>query len=392
MELHYDDAFNPLPASLSQEPAFNNDISIQFYEKGIPQPAADDMDRLYQNLYSSYAQFAMTRDLGAVHTYVARRGGDPLAVLVFEKQGRSIRVVNSVIKLDQQETARFVREVFSRFPDVGAVSFHAVQAEFTSLPLPMQRYRRSEDIVVSLPPTINEYLDSLGKSTKKNVKYYMNKLKRNYPSFEYRVYQGKDITEQLVRDIVEVKRARMADKNQVMTGDDGEIERIMKIARVHGLVGVATIDDKVAAGSIGYLIGGHAFGGVLAHDPQYDSYWIGMLCCYQTISACIERGCKEYHFQWGKDEYKFRLLGVQRDLFDVVVYRSTAHMLLHPSLALRTEVGGRFREFKDWLTDPQNSEKLAARAANGTMRFVKQLRGQTAPKKNESSPAETADA
>ncbi|MES2932321.1 MAG: hypothetical protein V4805_02375, partial [Pseudomonadota bacterium] len=57
-------------------------------------------------------------------------------------------------------------------------------------------------------------------------------------------------------------------------------------------------------------------------------YRLGMLYRYLTISECIKQNGSECHFLWGRQEYKFSFLGVQRDLHELVIYRSRLRYLL----------------------------------------------------------------
>jgi len=339
-------------------------VVISWHDNQLPELVGVEMDKLYQNLYSSYAQFSVSGDLNNVSTYVARTSDKKaIAIFLFRKEGDRVEVINSVIKINEEEIHRFVKNVFETFRSVKVISFHAVQTQLHAFPFPHHKINFSEDIVVPLPDTGQEYLDSLGKNTKKNVKYYSNKLKRNFPSFEYKVYEKEDVEEHHILDIIKIKNNRMADNSKSMTIDEKEIQRLIHLVKLCGFVGVATIDGRVCAGSIGYRIGENAFGGVIAHDLAYDDYWIGMLCCYLTICASIDMGCREYHFLWGRDEYKYRWLGVQRDLDNLTIYRSWMQLVLHCGTAFSAVLQGRKRQAKLWLLDPENKEKHLSRFA-----------------------------
>jgi hypothetical protein len=351
--------FSDAVSSVSTE---TESVVISWYDNELLESIGVEMDQLYQNLYSSYAQFGVSGDINNVGTYVARTNDKKaLAIFVFRKVKDKVQVINSVIKISEEEIHRFAKNVFATFRSVNIISFHAVQTELHTLSVPHHKINFSEDIVVPLPDTVQEYLDSLGKNTKKNVKYYSNKLKRNFPSFEYKVYEKEDVDERHIMDIIKIKNTRMADNSKSMTIDEKEIQRIIQLVRLCGFVGVATIDGRVCAGSIGYRIGENAFGGVIAHDLSYDDYWIGMLCCYLTICASIDMGCKEYHFLWGRDEYKYRWLGVQRDLDNLTVYRSWTQLTLHCGTVLRAAIQGYKRQTKLWLLDPENKKKRLSR-------------------------------
>lgn len=110
-----------------------------------------------------------------------------------------------------------------------------------------------------------------------------------------------------------------------------------------------TIDGQVCAGTINYRVADNYFLQVVAHAPAYDDYGLGTLCCYLTICECIARRGDEYHFLWGRYEYKYRLLGVERDLSHLLIYRSRLHMALNGRTTLRHLYGGKMYELRDWM-------------------------------------------
>lgn len=101
------------------------------------------------------------------------------------------------------------------------------------------------------------------------------------------------------------------------------------------MLSLLRLDGRICAGTINFRAGDNYFLEVIAHDPAYNDYRLGTLCCYLTICECIAREGKEYHFLWGAHDYKFRLLGVQRELDHLTIYRSRRHALLYPRTVWR---------------------------------------------------------
>lgn len=304
-------------------------LSITIYENAVPPFVEAAMERLYQNLYASVLWLKIMGAAERLHTYVVSEGGLPVTILLFRTNGPRVMVVNNVIQICAVEIGRFSKAIFARFGKVGVISFKTIQTDLTHLDFPYQRFNTSENIVLSLPKSADAYVAALGKNTRKNVRYYLNRVKRCFPTFEYKLLERDKIAETQVLDILRLKNNRMLGKPYADTREDAETRRILKLVAARGMVGVITIDGKICAGSIGYRVGNHTFGSVLAHDLRYDGYWIGMLCCFLTICESINLGCEEYHFLWGPDDYKFRMLGVQRDLDNVIVYRSPRQVVLN---------------------------------------------------------------
>lgn len=335
-------------------------MHVSIYENNVPMFVEAALEQLYENLYSSLIQLRVLGRADDLSAYVATDNGKAIAILLFRLERGRARVINNVIEIREAEVARFVGCMFDRFKAINVILFQAVQTDVRQLAYPYQRFNSSEDIVLTLPRSADDYVASLGKNTRKNVKYYLNRAKRSFPTFEYKLYERGNVCEAQVLDILRLKCGRLAGKNITSGIDEKETERTLQLVRARGLVGIITIDGKVCAGSIGYRVGTNSFGGVLAHDLAYDGYWIGMLCCYLTIVECIAIGCREYHFLWGQDEYKYRMLGVQRDLDDLTVYRSRTQIVLNVGTACKAAWKGYSRRGKCWLRDAKAGDgKLA---------------------------------
>ncbi len=346
-------------------------ITTAFYENDVPAFVEAEMERLYGNIFSSLAKFTIDGHTSNATVYAVRKGGNVTTILLFRRSNGKVEVINEAIKLDEEDIRRFVNAIFSTFESVDVISFHAIQTAIHTLPYPYQQFNCLEDIVLTLPSTPQEYLASLGKNMRTSIKRYMKKVEQNFPSFCYEIYIAEDIAEQHIRDIVTLSSARMVAKNKVSLHDEKKTEQLIRLVKLHGVVGVATIGSRVCAGVICSRSRENYFMHVIAHDPQYDDYRLGKLCCYRTICDCIQRGGKEFHFLWGRYEYKYKLMGVQRDLDRVAVYRSRAHFLLHGDFALKMAFKGYGRQLKRWLLDPKRMDNFLARCATTIVNCVR---------------------
>jgi hypothetical protein len=296
---------------------------------------------------------------GPISTYVARANDAIISIFLFTLSARSVQVLNEMIALERAEVERFASHIFNRFSGVDIILFNAVAAGFTRLALPFQRHRMSEDIVLTMPPTAQEYLASLGKSTRKTIKGYSNRLRRAFPSFRYQVFEGGQVDVRHILDIIAFKRQRLAARNKASGIDQEETQRLIALVRRYGLVGVATIDGRICAGAISCRVGGHYFMLLSAHDPQYDSYRLGMLCCYFAVCDCIARGGSECHFLRGRYGYKTMLLGQRRDFHRLLIYRSHVHMLRNPGIVLKTACAAALRQAGIWLRHNPSLARMA---------------------------------
>lgn len=351
---------------------------VSLYENAVPPFVGPELESLYEHVFSSLAQFRIYSGISDnTHTYVARQEGKVIAVLLFRCEGRCATVLNEQIAMSSDAIDRFTRYVFERFCTIDKLVFPAIRSEVRQLAFPSQEFYRTEDIVLKLPPTPEDYLASLGKATRKNMKYHGNRLRRNYPGLEFRVFIDGDIPDQHVRNIVELNRARMAAKNKLSEIDAKETDRLVRLVRRGGLVSAMLLAGRVVAGTVCSRVGGNYFMHINAHDPMYDDARLGKLCCFMTINDCITRHGKEFHFMWGRFEYKYLLLGVQQDFNELVIYRSTARLLLHGRSALLTAFNGYGREWKFRLLDladhPENGN-LAERTLSRLLNHARNLK------------------
>jgi len=356
----------------------HSESDIRVYENAIPPFVESELVRLYAHLYSSVAQFAVYGDItGNISTYVARRTGVPHTILLLRHERDKVHVLNQQIDVGDAEMGQFARYIFATYPRVNTIHFHAVRTRLQRFAFPYQQLTISEDIVVALPDCSDKYVAALGKATRKNLKHHLSRLKRSIPELVHTVYERDEANEQQIRNIVALNHARMAGKNKLSYIDEAETERIVNLVKRCGLVSVMSRGGRVCAGVICYRIGDNYFSLVNGHDPDYNDYRLGTLCFYQTIIACIERGGKEFHFMWGQYEYKYMLLGVQRDLNDVVLYRSHAQLLRNGGQAMQIAFNARLRSVKFWLLQQAMSQRnrgVTARIAARALHVLKALR------------------
>ena len=359
----------------TQSRAAAEELSFEYYENEVPAFVEAELERLYGNIFSSLTHFRVYGDAENAHTYVAREGGEMVAVFLFRRKNARVQVINEGMRIDESAGILFADYIFSRFRSVNSISFHAVETTIARLPFPCHRFNILEDIVLSMPDTIDKYQARLGKATQRYINRYLNKLKREFPSFCYEVYSGQEVQEQVVRDIVRFNRSRMADKNKISDQSEEETQRLFQLIQRCGFIGLIRLDGVVRAGTINFTSGKNYFLAMIAHDPAFNEYRLGTLCCYLTICECIARGGNEYHFLWGQYDYKYRLQGVQRNLDHLVVYRSPACVLFDGQLILKNAYLDYARRVRVWLHDIKRQDSVGSRLLGQVHKFVRGMKG-----------------
>jgi hypothetical protein len=353
--------------------------AVECHMNAVPDFVGPEIDRLYGHLFCSFCNFHALDDLSGVSTYVVRRDGVPITVFLFRLEASQVTVISEFIKLGSAEIQRFADTMFGKFPSVQRICFNKIEQCMPTAsamvrqpsPYPTLRLNRTEDIVVKLPASVAQYQASLGKNMRRNIKRYSSTLEQDFPSYQYRVYIADEISEQDVRAIIKLNWARMAGKNIVSRIDEDETQWVIALAKQRGIVGVATIEGVVCGGAIGFRIGDDYFMHIIAHDPAYNDYSLGILCYYLTICEGIARGGRQFHLLSGRYEYKFRLLGELRDIVRVDVYRNRFCMLVQWRRVLATQLQGFAYHARIWLLDAERRDDAASRMAS---RVLKRLR------------------
>lgn len=338
--------------------------AIAIYENQVPAFVEAELERLYGTLFSTLAYFRACGGLDGVKTYVARRNGVVSAVFLFRREGERVQMINEGMVLDADEIRRFAQHMFHAPDPAGVIVFHAVQTASTLDGYLHQRYFCAEDFIVELPDTPEAYLARLGSATRKNIKRHKNRIERDFPSFQHRMVDGRTVDEQHVRTIIELNRARMAGKNKASFIDESVTQEILRLTRECGVVYLATIDGRVCAGTIIFRVGSSYISKVNAHDPRYDDYRLGMVCCYLGVCAAIGEGARRFHFGQGRYEYKVALLGEHHGFDRIVLYRSPLHLLLNAKTAYSSAAAGyRLRANRWFLHGTAHGTSLFWRAA-----------------------------
>jgi ribosomal protein S8 len=293
---------------------------------------------------------------------------------LFRRENQAIHVMNEFIELQAIDISLFSQFVFSNFKSISIIFFSAIKLSAKNLTFPYQKYDSTEDMILNLPGSVPEYLEKLGNSTRRNIKRYVNKIEREHPSFEFKFFEKGAVTQQQIEQIIKYKITAMTKKGKKTRADQLEVGRILDMVKTcEGLIGIAEIDGQIRGGEIICRVGDNYFSMIGAHDLTYDKYSLGTIGCYLTICECIARKGKKFHFLWGRESYKKRLLAVQEEFQNAIVYRSALHMIKNSNVALNELCKASIRKVKFWLLDRIDKHGFISRAAITAMRNIRRI-------------------
>lgn len=362
---------DPLSKKLA---ASSRDVTIFCYEDAVPSFVEVELDHLYKHVNSSLSHYAVRRKAQRASTYVARRGVQPIAILLFKRERRKVSVINEMIDIAPEELERFAAYIFARYASVAVISFSLIGKNIGRPSFPWQQYEISEDIVLSLPATPDAYLESLSPKTRRNVRRYLRAIARDYPTFRFEAYARGDVKEQHIYDLINLKKLNIDQKHMKFGMAADDLNWIVQQAKLTGLVTVALIDGRVCGGSVSVQVDDHYFGQVIAYDPMYAKYSPGILCCYQAICDQIVRGAAESHLCWGRYQYKYKLNGVLRERASLDIYRSRAAYCRHAGVVLAKALKTRFQEWKKRLLAMEHEEGAESRFGPTLVRTLRSIK------------------
>ena len=332
-------------------------IAGQIYEHQVPPQAMDGLERLYGSLYACW-RFLRLCDPVLPHSWIAYRRGELAGVLLFRINAGQIRVLTEMFTLDAITAAAFARDVFSRYRDAGEIDFNAIGLSLPFSRLACQHFAFSENYVLALPESVDSYRQALGKSTRKTLRGYGNRLLRDHPGFEWRCSLSdtlpRHVQRALVQQLQAFKRASMAARGKHAQIDAKETTQLLLMAADCGMFGLGTINGKLCAGSLALRIGDSYVMMLCSADPAFSSYRLGLLACYWSLCDCITQGAQQCHLLWGRYRYKEQLLARPVSLHRLRIYRSRWHMLCRPLGIAAMAVRGLSQRSRSWLQNELN--------------------------------------
>lgn len=352
-----------------------------FHENDVPEFAIAALDRLHGSLFASVRHLQLCNDFYPLpHTWVCYQQGEITGVLLFRIEASRALVLTEMFMLSQVQAEAFARSVFARYPLLKTISFNAICPQFEALTFPAQSYVFSENYILDLPADAETYLASLGKSSRKTINGYGNRLRKDQADFSWEASCFAELpalTQQmLVHRLQQFKRDSMKARNKEAVIDAEESRRMVQLASECGLFGMAKINGELCGGSLSCRIGDNYVMLLSAADPLMEHYRLGLLICYWSVCDCIVRGASQCHLLWGRYQYKSQLLAKPHDLVRLTVYRSRWQMMFMPAIFLRMAVRKKWYRLRQWLLHevqqrPDFSSRLITRVITFAVRRVR---------------------
>lgn len=316
-------------------------LTREFHRWPLPGYVWPALERRYHSIFCSEPQLRIHGGLTPlIEAWVCRRDGRIATLILFERHGRCVRVLNEVFDISADELREFADAVFHHHRELQALEVRA--AFFDSTP---GRYvcltaEMSDDYQLRLPSSVDAWMTSLSSRTREKIRAYLRRAQRQQPGFRFRAITNGAIEDAQLKRVIEFNRARMKAKQRRFGMTDLDERNLFRMMRERGLLSVIEIDGEIRAGLLCTLAGDDITMHVIAHDPAFDDLRLGFLCCALTVQEAINRQLRCFHFLWGRYDYKTRLGGERKVLSRVLLLRSPVTVLAQPKLLVSQLLAG----------------------------------------------------
>ncbi len=222
-----------------------DDLGATVYPECVPEGLADELPILYSSLFSTldwFLAYDRKRPTGACVL------DEPRHVILFHRDGHILEVLNKSFACAPEDARRICRALFQVMPDVYLIHF-SVMFPPQDLGLPWRLLERFDHMVIDLPDSVDEYYASLGKRTRKNVRWYQNRLERAHPDVHVEVVKPGERSRELLDQLIAWKTQRFRRTGRVTYWETNATlaDRVADLIRRCGEVRMTLVEDEPAA-------------------------------------------------------------------------------------------------------------------------------------------------
>jgi CelD/BcsL family acetyltransferase involved in cellulose biosynthesis len=290
------------------------DLRAEVHAVVDPALYGPELESLYGSLFATTDWFETHDDPPWIGACVLER---PRHVILFTGKGDTVQVLNKAFEIPGEDVRRACHAFFRAFPHVRRIHFE-VMCEPRDVGLPIRILYSTDHMIVDLPSTTDGYFASLGKSMRRNMRNYENRLKRDFPDLTTTVFRSDERSEALFAQFLEWKNSRFRGqgRSSYWESDPRLAGRFLALLARRGEVHVTRIGGKEAAILFGFPVGDVMCAQESAFNSAYDHYRLGLVTQYWLARDAVERGFSQLNTLWGSGQHKAR--------FGAVPHRATA--------------------------------------------------------------------
>ena len=260
--------------------------STQLFRGRVPEFAQVQWLAVQRSTSEGDSEHPLQRRAQKVNTYAVMEDGLPVVLFFFQLEKKDAIVLNEAGEEAGSELRAFSRYVFRHFPGVRRIRFHA---RYRFIQPKGKRRLRLAAPQLTLPSQSSLRLEEAIRFNRRNVTYFLQRLKQDHPDFHIECHADSGIPAGPCRALLQLNRPQLAGSMNTDTPLDEASESLLQAARQGGMVCLLKIGGRIAAGAICLRKGSEWQLRFLTHDPHFQAYGLGMLCCYFTVCEHIDR-------------------------------------------------------------------------------------------------------
>lgn len=293
-------------------------IKIEFH-KGLPIAYESVIIDRYDSFTTSCRYIEIFHNATDINYMLLYEDDKLTEVFIVDILGSSAICLNSLSFIEQDKFKIFANELFKIYPKLKKIeypsSYNAYTLKNSILTL------RSDDYVISLTPTIDDFIKKLGSSTRSNYRKHKNKFGKDYPEAKFTTKIGSEIENTLIDEIIFLNFKRIMSKSEMPHVNKTHGSNFYKYAQHYGIATYIENEGVLIAGSFAFMSNKNIYSQFIAHDNDYSKYNPGQLCMVHLIEKAIEKGFTEFHLLWGESDYKTRFLAKPHAMYSYNVFR-----------------------------------------------------------------------
>lgn len=172
--------------------------------------------------------------------------------------------------------------------------------------------------VLALPASYDEYVRSLGKNMREQIKRYPKRLEKEF-QVEYQLADNPSAVQNALTDLFKLHGARWRQRGQtgvLATARRQKFHRAVCAAffeKNHLRLWTLRCNGAPACVLLNYVYGGKYYFFIGGFDPNLMRWSVGTCLFAQVFKSAIEEGAREFDFLRGEEEYKYRYGATNRD-------------------------------------------------------------------------------
>jgi hypothetical protein len=294
------------------------DLRAVVFPGHVPEGVAAELPELYNTLLSTEDWFEIEDGVKPTGACLLEA---PHHVILFHVSGDTIEVLNKEFDIGPRSAERACKALFRALPKARRIHLEVLFPPW-ELKLPKRILYWTDHMIVDLPDTVDDYLASLGRRTRREVRSKRRHLLEAHPDTVFETITSAD-PEEFIAALVSWKNQRFNARGEetAWQQNPNADEAFSELVRRRGRIRITRIDGRVAAVDFNFPVGDSVYALQSAFDPAYEDFSLGFLSTFEDIADAIRSGHRQLSLLWGHDAHKRRFGAKARRATRLSVFR-----------------------------------------------------------------------